>query len=302
MDLLGAMQIFHKVAREGSFAAAARRANVAPSVVTRTINALEAHLGTKLVIRSTRALRLTEAGDTYLTSSARVLHEVARAEEDIRGGAGSISGKIRFTAPRLFGRLHLLPALRGLMFANPGLKLEGLYTDETISLIETEVDIGVRIGPLPDSAYRAIRVGATQRVLCAAPDYLSQTGKPLDKPDHLLQHRLISPGSRLGKLDWEIAPAQRHAPCFSVSDHATAIDAALDGWGVTEVYHYQVAKDLADGRLVELLPNWPRNEDPIHLLHAYDKTTPRHIRVALDTLAATLKANPVLGGLKQSQA
>jgi DNA-binding transcriptional LysR family regulator len=297
MDMLHAMKLFQTVADEKSFSAAARKRGVAPSVVTRTINGLEDHLGTMLMIRSTRQLRLTPAGERYLESCRHLLSEFEAVHEAFSDQSQTLSGKVRLTAPHAFGHAFIQPLIIDYLDANPDMRVNASYSDQLEDVVGDHFDIAVRIGELQDSNLRAIRLGWACRVVCASPRYLC--GNPaVTEPQHLRHHRIVAATSKRGKVDWSFDhPTQDHVmlePHLAVSDSAAAIDAALAGWGITRAHSYKVAGLIADRKLVRLMPEFEPPSIPIHLLHPYGARPPKRVRSFIDELVSKLRSDPTL--------
>ena len=181
MDRLDAMRVFASVVDQGSLAAAARRLRLSPVAVTRAVASLEKHLGAALLTRSTRAMRLTQAGERYLQACRNVIAELASAEESVGSEQGELRGLLSISAPATFGRLHVRPVLDGFLDAHPQLSLRLLLLDRIVNLVEEGFDAAIRIGHLPDSALAAVKLGQVRRLVCASPDYLARH-PPLRRP------------------------------------------------------------------------------------------------------------------------
>jgi DNA-binding transcriptional LysR family regulator len=297
MDMLHAMKLFQTVAEEQSFSAAARKRGVAPSVVTRTINGLEDHLGTVLMIRSTRQLRLTPAGERYLENCRNLLSQFDAVHDAFSEDAETVSGTVRLTAPHAFGHTFVQPRIIEYLDANPDMRVCASYTDRVEDVVGDHLDVAIRIGELQDSNLRAIRLGWVCRVLCAAPLYLC--GNPaITEPGQLRHHRIIAATTRRGRIEWGFDhPTQEHVtlePHLAVSDSAAAIDATLAGWGITRAHSYKVAALIAQGKLVRLIPEYEPPSIPIHLLHPYGARPPKRVRSFIDDLVSNLRSDPTL--------
>lgn len=255
MDRVRQLEVFVQVVERASFAQAAERLELTPPVVTRTVQALEARLGTQLLQRTTRAVQPTAAGQRFYEDSRRLLAELEEAEEAARGWESEPRGELTVTAPVLFGKLHVLPVVLELLEQHPELRARTLFVDRVVNLLEEGMDVAVRIGELPDSSLVAVKLGEVRRVLVAAPEYLKRRGYP-DHPRDLARHDTISVGSPR----W---PGVTVRPRLVVSGNEAAIEAALRGMGITRVLSYQV-----EGlRLVRLLPEFEPEPWPIHALH-----------------------------------
>ena len=180
MNRFHEMTVFLAVAEAGSFAAAARRLEMSAPTVTRSVAALEHRLGVLLLVRTTRSLRLTEAGERYAADCRRILDDVEQADDAAAGVMGAPRGALSITAPAFFGELHVMPAVLGYLRAHREVSVRTLLVDRVVNLLDEGVDVAVRIGALPDSSLTAVPVGQVRRVVCAAPGFLRQHGEPKD--------------------------------------------------------------------------------------------------------------------------
>jgi DNA-binding transcriptional LysR family regulator len=178
MDRFQEMQIFATVAQEQGFSAAARRLGLSAASVTRAVAALEQRIGTQLLIRTTRSVHLSEAGQRYLEDCRRILAEVQEAEDSAAGSHAQPRGQLTVTAPVLFGELFVTPLMATYLTQYPDVSINALLVDRVVSMVEEGIDVAVRIGELPDSNQHAIRVGEVRRVICASPAYLARYGRP----------------------------------------------------------------------------------------------------------------------------
>lgn len=298
MDRLHAMSVFVAVAEADSFAAAARRLNMSPPAVTRTIAALEEHVGVKLLTRTTRFVRATDAGLRYLDSARRILAEADEADEAAAGVHASPRGQLTVTAPVLFGSMHVMPGIVEFLSRYPEVSVNAVFLDRVVNLLEEGIDIGIRIGELPDSTMRAIPVGSVRRVICASPDYLARHPE-LKAPQDLAGQTIISASPVSPVMEWHLGNARqpinvRVQPRLCVTNNAAAIEAALMGFGVTRLMSYQVAAHLADGRLIRLFPEYEPPALPIHILHLEGRRASAKIRALCDVLVERLRRNTAL--------
>ncbi|MEO3430862.1 LysR family transcriptional regulator [Pelagibius sp. CAU 1746] len=293
MDRFRELTTFVAVAETGAFNAAARRLKMSPPAVTRLVTALEARLGVQLFTRTTRQVALTEAGGRLREDAVRILAELEEAETAAQGTTTAPSGHLRLTAPVLFGQHVLAPILRDYLEVHPAVSAEALFIDRNVNLLDEGLDVALRIGELPDSSFSARRVGTLRRIVVAAPAYLDRHGAP-ETPEALRDHRLIFSTSVSEVLSWTFTKAGKRrslrvAPRLSVNGLQTVIDSALAGWGITRVLSYQVTDALAEGRLVELLPDFDDEEIPVHLLHAEGRRAAAKTRSFIDFTAARLR-------------
>jgi DNA-binding transcriptional LysR family regulator len=288
MDRLDAMTVFVAAIEHGSLSAAGRALEMPLATVSRKLADLEAHLGTRLLHRSTRRLTLTEAGAAYLGSCKRILDDLAEAERAAAGEYRAPRGTLRITAPLVFGRMHVLPVVDEFLAAYPEVDVELGLNDRSIDLQAEHIDVAARIGPLPDSRMVAIPVGAVRQVVVASPRYLAAHGRPRDRAD-LGGHDAVSFVSPVSLDPWRFVDGARPRARLTVDTAEAAITAALDGIGLTRVLSYQVAAALADGRLETVLDADAPAPLPVHLLHAARGLLPLKLRAFLDFATPRLR-------------
>ncbi len=291
MDRLASIALFVAVAEADSFVAAARKTGRSPAGVSRAIAALEEVLGQRLFNRTTRALSLTEAGEQLLARGRRLLAEYDDMADALQGG-GAPRGVLTLTAPVMFGRLHIMPIVRDFLGDFPGVDVNLLLFDRIVSLVDEAIDVGLRIGHLPDSSLIALRVGAVRRVLVAAPDYLARAGTPRI-PDELAEHVFISTlGVASAPSHWSLGADEdrtiRFRPRLAVNSVDAALDAAMSGLGVVRLFSYQAAERIAQGRLVRLLQDFEPPPAPIHLVRPPGRA-PRKTSLFIDRAARALR-------------
>ena len=290
MDRFEAMQLFVAVAELESFAAAARKLGLSPARVTRTIAALEDRIGAQLLRRTTRVVRLTEAGSSYLGQCKRILADVAEAEDLAATSQTELNGRLSVTAPQLFGRLHVAGILLEFLRSHPRVGLQVMFADHVVDLLEQNVDVAIRIAHLPDSSLRAVRVGAVRRVLCASPTYLREHGVP-KQPSELAGHALIAL-SRLGEpRAWCFAHAGKLENIMPrsrlvVNSGDLALAAARAGEGLCNVVSYQIEDDVRKKRLRIVLADYELPPVPVHVVHRESRAGSARVR-AFVALAVT---------------
>lgn len=295
MDRLEAMRIFLTVAETSGFAEAARRLRLSPPSVTRAVAALEERLGTSLFQRSTRHVRLTQAGQRFLMDARRILADLEEAEASAAGDHGVPRGELSLTASQMFGRIHVAPLVQDFLDVYPQVSARLLLLDRVANLIDEGFDLAVRIAHLQDSSLRAIRVGHVRRVVVASPDYLERHGTP-QHPSDLAQHRAVMFSAGMAIDDWvfrdnlHVAPPAR----FYVNSSEVAINAAIAGQGVTRVLSYMVAPALAAGKVKILLQDHELPPVPVQLVHAEGRRTSAKVRAFIDFAVERLRSEPVL--------
>jgi DNA-binding transcriptional LysR family regulator len=286
MDRFEAMSVFVAAADEGSLSAAGRRLLMPLPSVSRKLADLEAHLGVRLMIRSTRQLVLTDAGRDYLTASREVLDRVAEAERSAIGGHTSPRGELVIAAPLMFGRFHVLPVIMSLLAQFDDVNVRLVLSDANANLLEENIDVAVRIGELPDSGLTARRVGEITRVLCASPAYLSKHGRP-EVPSDLSRHECVTFEGLSSPHTWSFSGSEGtvQIPVRSrliVNTADAAVAAAINGVGITRVLSYQVAHQFAQEVLIRLLQDYEPMPSPVNLLYARQGRLPAKTRCFLE--------------------
>jgi len=304
MDRLDSMRIFVAVAEAGGFAPAARRLALSPPAVTRAVAAVEERIGARLLHRTTRVVRLTEAGTLFLEDCRRILAELEEAEAAAAGLHAEPRGPVAVTAPVLFGRLHVAPVLFAVAGRYPGLVVRSFFIDRIVHLAEEGYDVAVRIAELPDSGLSAVRVGSVRRIVCAAPAYLAAHGTPRS-PAELAEHEAIPFSQGSATRDWvfhrgdptgavgqteTITPRAR----LIVNQADVAVAAAVAGHGLTRVMSYQAAAAIRAGDLVVLMEEFEPPPIPIHVVHQEGRRASARVRALVDFLAEGLRADPTL--------
>jgi DNA-binding transcriptional LysR family regulator len=295
MDRLEAMSILLTVVETGSLSGASRKLRVPLPTVSRKVSDLEKHLRARLLIRSTRKLTLTSAGAAYIAASKRILEQVADAESAVAGEFVSARGELVVTAPVMFGRLHVLPAINAFLAAFPEINIRLVLSDRNVHLIDDQVDVAVRIGALPDSGMVATRVGGVRRVVCGSPAYLAAHGKP-KTPEDLTAHAAVTFDILGSTAFWEFAVSgsrtAQPVPVNSrlaVNTAEAAIDAAIAGVGLTRVLSYQSSQAVRDGRLDIVLARFEPDPMPVSLVHAGQSLQPLKMRAFLDFVVPRLR-------------
>lgn len=298
MDQMHLMNVFMAVGEEESFAAASRRLDLSPAAVTRAVSALEEQLGVKLLSRTTRNVRLTEAGSRYLNDTRNILASIVEANEAAAGVNSAPRGNLSVTAPVLFGKAFVMPCIVEFLKEYPEVEVSALFLDRMVNLMDEGVDVALRIGHLPDSSMKAIRVGQVRRVLCASPEYLAKHGVP-QHPADLLQHTIIAATSVTPRVEWKFGAVDdptmvRMKPRLTVSSNDAGIQAALLGLGICRLLSYQVSNEIAEGRLKIILADDEEAPWPIHVVHRESKFGSSKVRNFIDRLVTHLRNHPHL--------
>jgi len=293
MDRFESMQILVNVVEAGSFSAASRKLGVPLATVSRKVSDLETHLKTRLLVRSTRQLALTDAGRAYVASVKRILEDLNATERTAAGEYTAPRGELVITAPLAFGRLHVLPVVAEFLKAYPEIDIRLILTDRLVHLLEDQVDLAVRIGTLPDSSLVAVRVGETQPMMFASRAYLGARGTPKCTND-LRNHDCIM-FDGLGMTNaWSVRNGKSETaipimPRLTVTTAEAAIDAAIAGVGIARVLCYQAKSPQYADQLVTVLDQCAPPPMPINLVHAGQGLLPLKLRAFIDFAAPRLK-------------
>ncbi len=294
MDRFDTMSVLLAVVEEGSLSAGARRLRVPLATVSRKVSDLEAHLGTQLLVRTSRQVMLTDSGRSYVEAAKRILEQVEEAERSAAGEHSEPRGQLSITTPVVFGRLHVLPIAADFLNAHPNINLRMYMIDRYVNLLEENLDVGVRLGHLQDSALRATRVGQVRRVICASPAYIARCGIP-KVPDDLRQHQGISFQGFATSPEWRyrgdnetLAVEARNRVVVNTTE--AAVDAALAGLGIVRLLSYQVIEKIQSGELVPLLEEFAPDPIPVQLIYAEQGMLPVKVRAFLDWITPRLRS------------
>ncbi len=293
-DRYRAMEVLIRVADSGSFSAAARSLQLTPAAVSKQIARLEEHLGTVLLTRSTRSQTLTATGTKYVACCRQILAQVTDAERSIHEAEGRVVGRLRITAPTVFGRHRVMPAVTGLLEAWPQLDVDAQWTDTPLDIYATGIDVAIRLAQgSPKHNLIGRRIGEFQRLLVASPAYIGEYGAPGSYQELIESHRGLvfqPPGhSRIGwTVSSESGTYTRLPHCRLQCNHSEAIvDAALAGLGIADLPDYLVAEQLANGTLMRILPKVAMAKVGVWALAASRRQPPR-VREFLRILEAKL--------------
>ncbi len=298
MDRLQAMTTFVAVVDCGGFASAARKLNLSPPVVTRAVAELEERLGLRLLTRTTRVVRVTDAGARFAEDCRRILVDIEEAETVATGTHAAPRGTLTLTAPVLFGQLYVTPILVRYLQQYPEVDAQCLFLDRVVNVVEEGIDVAVRIGELPDSSLQAARVGRVRRVLVAAPAYLEAQGVP-QHPEDLARHAIVSASGVTPVSEWRFNDAgkpllQRMQPRMRTTTNDSAIAAVVAGLGITRLLSYQVAAHVRSGALQVVLEDFEPAPLPVHVVHHEGRRATQKVRAFIDLAVDTLRADPAL--------
>lgn len=294
-DRTAEMETFLSISQAGSLSAAARELELTPSAVSRIVTRIEKRLGVRLIVRSTRSLRLTSEGESYALAARRILKDLDDTELTI-ASRGSPSGNIKISTATAHSRLTIVPLLKEFLQRYPDITIEIDVTDQISDVSAGHVDVAIRFGQLPDSGLHARRLGETGRVVIASPDYLARTGIP-QKPTDLQNHNCLDFSFRRLEPGW---PFRENDQDFMLSvsgniianNGETLVELAMQGIGITRVGRFHVEQALASGQLVPLLEEYnPQDREAIHAVFIGGKNVPARIRVFVDYLVEKMMNN-----------
>lgn len=260
MDHFSALKAFVSVVDDGGFAKSARRSGMATSSVTRQVNALEEHLGTQLLNRSTRSVTLTDAGERYYEQAVRILEDVEEADRSISEADGPPRGILRVSLPVAFARLHIAPAVSEFLQACPAIELDITMTDSIVNLVEERVDLAIRIGSLQSSSLIARRLASMHLLVCASPDYLEIHGEPT-KPADLGDHNCLSFSHANIDRRWNFSGPSGNDRVdirgnLRSNNSELLLESAISGAGIALLPSWLAGHDVDKGRLQAILTDW----------------------------------------------
>jgi DNA-binding transcriptional LysR family regulator len=301
MDRLEAMSIVIAIAEEGSLSAASRLLGKPVPTISRKLSDLESRLNAQLFQRSSRRLKLTDAGRSYIEACKRIIDQVDDAEREVSGEYRIPTGDLTVTSPWGLGHMYLVPIACEFMAEYPSIGLRLLLTDRVLRPLEDHIDVSIRIGPLADSSMIATRIGAVRLVACASPSYLELRGRPATLDD-LAQHECITIDDFDVQRTWKFLRGSQEfvAPIrsrLSVNTSEAAVEAAVAGAGIARVLSYKMEAARRSGQLVILLEKFELEPLPVHLVYPERKPMPLKLRAFLNWVTPRLKARLSLPGL-----
>jgi len=292
----GEMEVFAKVVDEGSLSAAARALGLTPSAVSRIIARTEQRLGTRLLLRTTRAITLTAEGDAYLHGARRILADMIEVEEAITD-QGVPRGRLRVSAALGHGRQTVVPLVAAFSALYPQVLVDLTLSDEITDILGGQADVALRFGHLPDSSLSARFIGDTGEVIVASPAYLERCGTP-QQPEDLARHNCLRFNFRRAVSEW---PFVREGQAFSLkvagniecSSGEALAQMAKVGAGIARIGTFTVADELRSGELVPLLEAYnPGDREPIHAVFVGGPAMPARVRVFVDFMVANHQGWP----------
>jgi DNA-binding transcriptional LysR family regulator len=277
------MAVFRRVVEAKSFSAVARETNMSQSTVSKHIASLEERLDTKLLNRSTRSLKLTEAGKEYYQHCIRILNDFQEAEASVGKGKIDPTGTLRISTSAAFGRTYILPYLDEFLSTYPDIKIDLIFGDKYTDLVKEGIDLAIRIGPLEDSSLIAKKIGSSPRVVVASPEYLVNHGRP-KKPADLVKHDCLFYSLQKSPDLWYFNSTQEGDESIRVNGRIKAsspdavCDATLEGLGISILGEWYVRKHLKSGRLIKILPDFKPTAFNIHAVYPERRFVPQKVK------------------------
>jgi LysR family transcriptional regulator, regulator for bpeEF and oprC len=299
MDRFLAMKVFARVVEAGSFSKAADALRLPPASVSRTLQALEAHLGARLINRTTRSISITEDGEAYYDRCVRVLGEVDDMEASLSHSKLSPKGHVKVSLPQVMAKSTIIPALPDFFAKYPEIGIELVLTDRQVDLVEEAIDCVVRVGAVGDVGLVAKRIGAYSQITCASPGYIEQYGEPmtLDELDaHQAIGYVLNKSGRVRNWEFDVDGearvfAMKHK--IAVNDGDSYIAAGVAGLGLIQSSSYTLDPLLKSGKLVQVLKDYPSHARVVSVLYAANRHQPRRVRVFIDWVAEFYSRLPI---------
>lgn len=276
------LRLFSRVARTGSFTAAGHELGLSQPSVSRIISKLEKDLGVALLTRTTHAVKLTEAGEEYITRIEPILSDIEEANHAVRG-TGELRGRLRVGAAASFAQREIIPVLPKFLAEHPRLKVDLVLADSRQDLVNQAIDVAIRFGHLENSTMVARKLGTPPRLIAASPEYLDKHGTP-QKPADLVDHRIILGPSSTGKAGWQfqkggkVQSVQVEGQLMVTVNEGTTV-AAIEGLGIVSTAYWGIRSELESGRLVQILSDWSLGTVEVNALLAAGKGSKPSARV-----------------------
>ncbi len=301
MDFLAGMKLFVRVAETGGFSAVARQAATTQPTVSRTVAALETHLGVRLLNRSSRAVTLTEDGRAFYARATAALEAIAEAEASVGRRHGQPSGLLRLGTPVAFGRLHVAPRLPAFLAQYQDVEIDLSMTDAFVDLVGGGLDMVVRVGTLEDPSLIARRIGTTRRVTVASAEYLARRGVPMVPADlsghDCIVYTRLATGNRwhFGGTGGSVSVDVRGR--FRADNSEAVREAVIAGAGIAVIPVWMFTDEIVTGRVRIVLDSFEPSALPIHAVYPSRRQVPAKVRAMIDYLAAGFAASPLLSGV-----
>ncbi len=295
MDKILAYRTFRSVVEQGSFADAARHLGLPNAAVSKNVKTLEQSVGVQLIMRTTRKMSVTEAGDLYYHHICKILDDITEADDAVTEMSGEPRGTLKLTAPVSLGLIMVTPLIAAFRREFPRIEISLDLTDEKVDLLERGLDLAIRgSGALADSSLKARKLSNLDRIICASPEYLA--AKPdITDPSDLSSHDCLL-YSRWDRQDrWKFMRKQASRTVqvtggYTVNNSMAIRQAVLDGAGVALIPKIMVANDVGEGTLINLLPDWTPEQQAIYALYPDSAHIVKRVRVFIDFLVEHLKS------------
>ncbi len=286
MQGFGAIPVFVAVVENGGFSAAARTLGISKSAVSKRINQLEAHLGVRLLHRTTRKLSLTEAGERYFEHAAQALTAAGQAEDAVTELQGEPQGHLRISAPMSFGRLHVAPLIPKFLKRCPKLQIDLVMDDRKVDLVAGGFDVAIRAGNLPASTLIARKLAPVRQVLCASPDYIDRYGRPAT-PAELSDHNCVLYSYSSDANEWTLIgeggpETMTVSGSYQVNNSEALLEALREGVGIGRLPTFVAGPDLKTGRLVKLFESYSLPDFSLYAVFPERQYLPAKVRAFLD--------------------
>lgn len=291
------LEVFVRVVQAGSFSAAARELDLTPSAVSKQIARLEDRLGARLLNRTTRRLNATEVGSAFYERCARILTDMAEAEQAVIDLHAAPRGLLRMSLPLSFGRLHIVPLIPEFLASYPEVRIDISFNDRLVDLIEDGLDLAVRVGELSDSSLIARRLAPNRRAVCGSPAYFERVGRP-ERPSDLSDHNCLVYTYRTLRHDWRFRgpgggeETVRVAGNLETNEAEALRTSVLAGVGIGLLPLWLVGHDLKAGRLEEVLPGYHAPDSAIYAVYPAGRHLSPKVRAFVDLLAARFSGRP----------
>jgi len=286
MEGFGAIPVFVAVVENGGFSAAARTLGISKSAVSKRINQLEAHLGVRLLHRTTRKLSLTEAGERYFEHAAQALTAAGQAEDAVTELQGEPQGNLKISSPMSFGRLHVAPLIPKLLQRHPKLQSDLVMDDRKVDLVAGRFDVAIRAGNLPASTLIARKLAPLRQVLCASPDYIDRYDRP-GTPAELSSHNCLLYSYSSDANEWTLIgeggpETVTVSGSYQVNNSEALLEALREGIGIGRLPTFVAGPDLKTGRLVKLFESYSLPDFTLYAVFPERQYLPAKVRAFLD--------------------
>ena len=288
------LEVFVAVVEACGFSAAAKRLEATPAAVSRRIKGLEQRLGVRLLQRTTRKIRLTEAGELYFREVRAMLADLRAVEQRLDEVTGQATGELRIAAPMSFGQRRLAPLLPQFALAHPKLSISLILEDRETDIVGEGFDLALRIAYPSDSSFVSRPITTIPRYLVASPDYIARRGKP-NSPEDLLQHNCLHYSVISEREEWSFGGSIREESIlvkgsYCANNGDVLAEAAIQGLGITLLPDFIIDEAIAEGRLVRILEDWERAPLTLSVLYPSRRHVPAKTRLLIEYLITNLQA------------